>query len=432
MKRTLSSNPGLETLIFRRSGRWITVIITISLIFTACTPAAPLPTPTAPTVVPATEAAPPTSEQPAEPAKTPVMPPQFPNPNAFEWKVVLTGLDNPLDLASPGDNSERYFILEKAGTIRVAKGGALLPKPFLDLNGLVNTTANEQGLLGIAFHPQYASNGFFYLNYTDRDGNTVVSRWQVSPDPDTADPGSEKPLLRIQQPYPNHNGGGMSFGPDGTLYIATGDGGSSGDPQGHAQALDTLLGKILRLDVNSNERYAIPVSNPFASGGGSPEIWVNGLRNPWRFSFDRLTGDLYIADVGQNKVEEINFLPAGSPGGANFGWNYREGAHPFKGSPPANLELTDPVWEYDHSQGCSITGGYVYRGPSLPEWQGIYVFGDFCTGSVWGLLQTAPGIWEAELMYKTGAGISSFGEDDDGELYLLDYRDGQVLRLERK
>jgi glucose/arabinose dehydrogenase len=244
-------------------------------------------------------------------------------------------------------------------------------------------------------------------------------------------PATEKVLLRVKQPYPNHNGGGVVFGPDGYLYLSFGDGGSSGDPQNRAQSLDTLLGKILRIDVSQGDAYAIPAGNPYAKGGGLPEIWAYGLRNPWRFSFDRETGELYIADVGQNKYEEVNFIPAGAGAGYNYGWRYREGLHPFKDEPPAGLKLIDPVWEYAHDQGCSITGGFVYRGKLLPELTGTYLAGDYCSGRIWGLKRDAGGKWQAQELFKLNAAISSFGQDLNGEIYLLDLGSGRILRLER-
>jgi glucose/arabinose dehydrogenase len=324
------------------------------------------------------------------------------------------------------------FVLEQGGRIFVLQNGnVLLPDPFLDISSEVGSQGSEQGLLGIAFSPQYARDGFFYVNYTDRAGNTVISRFKVSQNPDLADPASEQNLLHVDQPFPNHNGGSVVFGPDGYLYLGLGDGGSAGDPQKNGQSLNTLLGKILRIDVSGAGGYKIPRDNPFASAGGRPEIWAYGLRNPWRFSFDRLTGDLYIADVGQDTYEEIDFRPAGSPGGANFGWNFREGAHPFRGVPPDNAALIDPVFEYDHTQGCSVTGGYVYRGKDLPGLNGVYLFSDYCSGTIWGLLQ-AGGAWKSAVLFDSGMHVTSFGEDQNGEIYLLDQGDGSVHRLMKK
>jgi glucose/arabinose dehydrogenase len=334
-------------------------------------------------------------------------------------------------IVDPGDNSGRLFIVEQPGVIRIYQAGRLLSEPFLDIRQQVGSRGNEQGLLGLAFHPAYAQNGLFYVNYTDLNGDTVVARFAVSSqDADRADAGSEQQLLFVRQPYPNHNGGSVVFGPDGYLYLGLGDGGSGGDPQGSGQSLDTPLGKILRIDVDSGSPYAIPAGNPF-SAPQAPEIWAYGLRNPWRFSFDRLTGDLYVADVGQNQWEEVNYLPAGSPPGANFGWNYREGLHPYEGTPPGSSVLIDPVAEYDHAQGCSVTGGYVYRGEELPAWQGVYLYGDFCSGIIWGLVRDASGAWQKQVLFETGRNISSFGEDAAGELYLTDLN-GAIYRLKAR
>jgi glucose/arabinose dehydrogenase len=235
-------------------------------------------------------------------------------------------------------------------------------------------------------------------------------------------------LLHIEQPFQNHNGGELQFGPEGYLYIGMGDGGSAGDPLGNGQLLQTLLGKILRIDVDSSEPYAVPPDNPFVSGGGMWEIWFYGLRNPWRFSFDRLTGDLYIGDVGQDAWEEIDFLPLGTPGGGNLGWNFYEGSHPYRGSPPLGSIFIMPVAEYGHDLGDSVTGGYVYRGKNLLDWQGVYLYGDYSSGRVWGLLHLPDGTWQNALMFETATNISSFGVDENGEIYLVDYN-GSIMTL---
>ncbi|HBX69257.1 MAG TPA: hypothetical protein DEH25_07705, partial [Chloroflexi bacterium] len=261
----------------------------------------------------------------AQPTDAPPSVTAFPNPVDYQWSAVATDLNSPIEIVSAGDGSGRLFIIEQRGAIRVLQDGQLLPTPYLDIRAQVGSEGNEQGLLGLAFHPDYAQNGIFFLDYTDLNGNTVVSRWQVSADPNLADPASETAILSVKQPYSNHNGGHLTFGPDGYLYIGLGDGGSAGDPAGNAQNTSTLLGKILRLDVDRGTPYAIPPDNPFAAGGGSPEIWAWGLRNPWKFSFDRATGDLYIGDVGQNLWEEVDFWEASAPLGANFGWNFWEG-----------------------------------------------------------------------------------------------------------
>lgn len=365
------------------------------------------------------------------PTPTPVTVTELPDPSGYTWHLVVSGLDKPEGLANAGDNSGRLFIIEQAGLVRILQDGNLLTAPFLDLTMNVSC-CGEQGLLGLAFHPKYRENGLFYVDYTEKVGNqlyTVISRFNVSAnDPNLADPASEMRLLQIEQPFQNHNGGELQFGPEGYLYIGMGDGGSAGDPLGNGQSNETLLGKILRIDVDSSEPYAIPPGNPFAEGGGLWEIWLYGLRNPWRFSFDRLNGDLYVGDVGQDSWEEISYLPAGNPGGENLGWSFYEGSHPYRGSPPLDAVFVMPVVEYGHDLGNSITGGYVYRGRELPSWQGVYIYGDFSSGRVWGLLHLPDGGWQNAIMYDTNANISSFGLDENGELYLVDYK-GNLLIL---
>lgn len=345
---------------------------------------------------------------------------QFPNPNAFAWVPIVDGLTRPLDLQSAFDGSGRLFVIEKYGAIRIFKDGQLLDQPFLNIDDRVNDERNEMGLLGLAFHPNYEQNGYFYVNYTGEGGHTRISRFQASND--IADPNSERVLMVIDQPYPNHNGGAVIFGPDGHLYLGLGDGGSGGDPHKNGQNTSTLLGKVLRVDVNNGDLYSIPADNPFEN-----EVWAYGLRNPWRMSFDRATGDLWIGDVGQNQYEEINYLPAGSPGGANFGWSIMEGTHGYDGFPQSDLLL--PAVEYSHDFGCSVTGGYVYRG-SMPEWKGIYIYGDYCSGTVWGLT-LLNGQWQSQVLFETDLRITSFGEDEAGELYLLSDT-GTVYLLTRK
>jgi glucose/arabinose dehydrogenase len=387
---------------------------------------------TAPTPTPQADGGSPT-EQPTE-LQDPTSPPTntpitnvttFPDPEQYPLVELTSGLDRPLFLTHAGDSSSRLFVVEKPGRIVILQDSQPLDVPFLEIPGRINSQDSERGLLGLAFHPNYAQNGYFYVNYTDSRGDTVVSRFQVTSDPNIADPNSEKILLNISQPYANHNGGMIVFSPDGYLYIGMGDGGSGGDPQNNAQNPDTLLGKILRIDVDSGDPYSIPEGN---APNALPEIWALGVRNPWRFSFDRATGDLWIGDVGQNQWEEVDFLPAGVQAGVNLGWDYYEGTHAFDGTPSEDLELVFPVIEYSHPGGhCSVTGGYVYRGAN-PDWQGIYLYGDYCSGTIWGALAGPDGVWQTIRLYQTGSGLASFGQDQDGELYAV-YLNGSVFRL---
>ncbi len=351
----------------------------------------------------------------------------FPNPVDFQWSQIAVGLSSPIGISHAGDTSNGLYIIEQAGTIRILLEGQILSTPFLDIRAKVGAGGNEQGLLGLDFHPAYEQNGTFFIHYTDLDGNTIISRLQVSANPYLADANTETPILRVQQPYGNHNGGHLAFGPDGYLYIGLGDGGSANDPAGNAQNLSVLLGKMLRLDIDNAMPYAIPPDNPYINDGGLSEIWFSGLRNPWRYSFDRLTGDLYIGDVGQNQWEEINFWSADAPGGTNFGWDFWEGLHPFEGSQPQNLAHELPIWEYGRDLGCSVTGGVVYRG-SMPTWQGIYIYGDFCSGRIWGLLRDGNSNWQNTLLFETEFNIAAFGEDEAGEIYLAD-RAGGIYQL---
>ena len=309
--------------------------------------------------------------------------------------------------------------------------------PFLDLTNLV-LCCGERGLLSIAFHPRYAQNGFFFVNYTERsgpagEGATVVARYSVSAaDPNRADPSSAKVLLRIGQPFVNHNGGQLQFGPDGYLYIGMGDGGSGGDPGNRAQNLADPLGKILRINIDAGEPYSSPASNPFVGRSDArPEIWAYGLRNPWRFAFDRATGDLWIADVGQGAWEEIDFQARTSIGSENYGWRRMEGTHCF--NPGSNCDdgtTVAPVLEYDHSGGaCSVTGGYVYRGARYPQLHGTYVYGDYCNGIIRGARRAGSGTVTSRLLIDTNFTISTFGEDFNGELYVADYSGGRLFHI---
>lgn len=343
----------------------------------------------------------------------------------------MAGFNQPLNIAHAGDGSGRLFVVERGGRIRIIKDGAVLPAPFLDVSAKVRTAGGEQGLLGLAFSPDYASNGHFYVNYTDLQGTSVIARYSVSSNPDAADASSETVLLTLEQPYANHNGGHIAFGPnDGYLYIGFGDGGSANDPLGSGQNTDTLLGKILRIDVESGvQPYAIPATNPYAQTAGyRAEIWALGLRNPWRFAFDGATGDLYIADVGQALWEEVNFQPASSPGGENYGWSIMEGAHCFQSVTCDTAGLTLPVAEYDHSLGCSITGGVVYRGAAYPALRGTYLYADYCSGRIWSLKRDGVA-WEASLLLDTPYRITAFGEDEDGNVYLTHYTSGEIYRI---
>ena len=366
----------------------------------------------------------PVPTQTTAPTPTPADVTEFPDPANYAWIEIVSGLNKPIGLVSAGDGSGRLFIIQQPGQIVIHDGTSPQVQPYLDLRGKVGTKGSEQGLLGIAFHPQYAENGIFFVSYTDKDWANVISRFQVSSNPDLADAGSEAIILTIPQPYTNHNGGQILFGPDGYLWVAIGDGGSAGDPQGNGQNTDNLLGSLLRIDINQ-EPYAIPEGNPFGN-----EIWAYGLRNPWRFTFDPVYQDLYIADVGQAKWEEVNFLPAGSPAGANFGWDYREGKHTFEGTPSSSLVMIDPVAEYDHGDGCSVSGGAVYRG-ALLEWQGVYLYGDFCSGTVWGLLNTPEGEWLNEALFKFDSRIAAIDQDENGEVYLVDIY-GSIFKLTQK
>ncbi|MCE7948905.1 MAG: glucose dehydrogenase [Chloroflexi bacterium CFX4] len=363
------------------------------------------------------------------------------DPYAFRFEQVGGKFDNPLYLTHANDHSGRLFVVEQAGQVWIMyEDGRMLEQPFFDINALVTDDTfragyTERGLLSLAFHPQYAENGTFFVYYFDRDGHTALARYRVSSDdPNRADPTSGVILLRIAQPFTDHNGGGLKFGADGYLYLSVGDGGGTqGDPDGNAQNLSVLLGKILRLDVSdlSADRYAIPPDNPFLNTPeAAPEVWAYGVRNPWRISFDRETGDLYIADVGWAGAEEVSFVASGSQGGMNFGWNIIEGNNRLSDRQLDAANYVPPFVTYDHTQGCSVTGGYVYRGALLQALRGLYFYGDYCNGNVWVAERGRDGTWENRPFKNTGRQISSFGEDQRGELYLIDYK-GYVLRLRR-
>jgi len=343
---------------------------------------------------------------------------------------VASGFTSPLALVQSNDGTNRFFVVEQRGTIRIIQNGAPLAANFLDISSKVSS-GGEKGLLGLAFHPQFAQNRKFYINYTRVQNSqlqSVIAEYLVSAaDPNQADATSERILLVLNQPFDNHNGGQLAFGPDGFLYIGFGDGGSGGDPMGNGQSLSTLLGKILRINVNGtsgSKPYGIPADNPFLNGA-APEIWAYGLRNPWRFSFDS-TGRLFCGDVGQGQFEEVDIIQKGG----NYGWNVMEGAHCFNPSSGCNQSgLILPIAEYDHSEGTAIIGGFVYRGTAITQLQGSYVFGDFTGGKIWRLQETSSGSWTRTVLLTTTRTISSFGQDQAGELYVVDYGAGAVLKL---
>jgi glucose/arabinose dehydrogenase len=348
-------------------------------------------------------------------------------------RPVVGGLDSPLLVTHAGDGSGRLFVVERGGHVHVVRRGRVLPEPFLDLSGQVTSSGGlgEQGLLGLAFHPEYARNGRLFVNYTDRSGDTVVAEYRVSrQDPNRANPGSARNVLQVDQPFRNHNGGNVIFGPDGYLYVGMGDGGSGGDPNGNGQRLDTLLGKLLRIDVDGRRPYGIPPDNPFRGRESArPEIWGYGLRNPWRFSFDEEAGRLWIGDVGQGSREEIDRVRAGR-GGVNYGWNIMEGDLCFQ--PPQGCDasgLVRPISVYPTGIGCAVVGGFVYRGSRFPVLRGGYLFGDTCNGMIWGLRADGPSPQRPVPLLDTGHILSSFGVDEAGELYVTDLEGGAVYRV---
>jgi glucose/arabinose dehydrogenase len=351
---------------------------------------------------------------------------------------IAAGLSAPLLVTHAGDGSDRLFVVEQTGKVRIVDGaGDLLSAPFIDLSRSVSG-GGEQGLLGLAFHPSYATNGRLYFSYTDLNGTSVIREYKVlASNPDRVDGASGRTILRVRQPYANHNGGHIAFGPDGYLYIGLGDGGSGGDPGNRAQSLGTLLGKILRIDVNGRTGtlpYGIPSTNPYVGRTGLDQIWAYGLRNPWRFSFDRVTGDLWIGDVGQGEWEEVDRALAvrgrNAGRGFNFGWRVMEGAHCFRPSSGCDRTAkTLPLTEYAHARGrCSVTGGYVYRGDAYPHLAGAFFFADYCSGDIWYVDRGATRGVIPTLAMTTGSQVTSFGEGEDGELYLTE-AGGTVLRL---
>jgi glucose/arabinose dehydrogenase len=436
----------------------------LAILLAACGPAATPVTPTSASMARALDLTPATLEASVPPAETPTLaaaatsrpaPSAIPSvvPSAVSSPVatavsspaapsldavrvalrpVADNFAQPVFVTHAGDGSGRLFVVEKPGLIHILEGGRLLPTPFLDIRDRVGSRNTEQGLLGLAFAPNYAGSGTFFVDYTDLSGDTVVARFAVTADPNVADPGSEFTVLKIAQPAANHNGGMLAFGPDGNLYIGAGDGGGAGDRYRNGQNPQTLLGKLLRLDVTSDPKqpYMIPADNPWVNAQWNgqeilPEIRALGLRNPWRFSFDRATGDLWIGDVGQDQYEEVDRVPAGSKGDLNFGWPIMEGTHCYPASADcqrAGLEM--PVIDYTHgANGCSITGGYVYRGRQIPALEGVYLYADYCTGKIWGLVRDGSG-WRSRELLDSSLNVSSFGEDQAGELYVVDLNGG--------
>ena len=357
-------------------------------------------------------------------------------PDALQLSLrpVVDGLNQPLFITHAGDGSGRLFVVEKGGLIRIFQAGEVLATPFLDLAALTSDSGSEQGLLGLAFAPGYAQSGLFFVNYTDAQGDTQIVRYQARRDvPNQADPASVFAVLTVAQPARNHNGGMLLFGQDGYLYIGLGDGGGSNG--NNAQKADTLLGKMLRIDVTSDlsQPYTIPPDNPWvnAAWDGTParaEIWAAGLRNPWRYSVDRATGDLWIGDVGDSQFEEINLAPAGLAG-LNFGWPLLEGASCSSGEPCGQEDFTTPLYTYDHSGRCAVTGGYVYHGSQFPALTGVYFFGDYCSGELWATWREATGAWQTQLLLDSELQISSFGEDEAGELFVTDLSGGTISQL---
>ncbi|MFN8592952.1 MAG: PQQ-dependent sugar dehydrogenase [Thermomicrobiales bacterium] len=355
--------------------------------------------------------------------------PFSPETFAVSLEPVATGLDQPVYVIGAPDDTDRLFVVERPGRIRLVEKGLILPEPFLDITSLVQSGGSEQGLLSMAFAADFESSGEFYVFYTARSdegvGDNTVARFQISRDePRLADAKSGTVILAVPDSRVNHNGGQLQIGPDGLLYIGLGDGGGAGDPDGNGQNPMTLLGSLLRIRPEGNS-YSIPSDNPFADGeSGAPEVWVWGVRNPWRFSFDRDNGDVWIGDVGQGQFEEIDWLPFADAGGANLGWNVMEGKRCYREATCDGDGLTLPIADYAHDLGCSVVGGYVYRGEREPVLGGVYLFADFCSGRIWGLGRDATGDWVISEPVETGLNISSFGEDAGGEMYAVDLGGG--------
>jgi glucose/arabinose dehydrogenase len=386
-----------------------------------------------PTATPAVEGS--DETQAAAPPDPPAASPDL-SAVSVRLEPFLEGIEQPLFVTHAGDGSGRLFVVEKIGRILVVQDGQVLETPLLDISGQVSLSS-EQGLLGLAFAPDFATSGFFYINYTNEIGDTVISRFSLSADdPNQADPASELPILQLDQPAPNHNGGMIAFGPDGYLWIGMGDGGAANDRFGNGQNPQTLLAKMLRINVASDpdEPYTIPADNPWVAADWNGqdvrnEIWAVGLRNPWRWSFDRQTGDLWIADVGQNMIEEINVVPSTDMSGLNFGWPIMEGKSCFGTENCDQTGLVLPVTDYRHEGNCSVTGGYVYRGQAHRAWNGVYFYGDYCSGRLWALAPDGAGGWSTVELAQNPIALSSFGEDEAGELYVTDLSGGVVYRM---
>ena len=437
--RNRSRNFNLNSESLRKLGRLWKISVVIGMVFVSACSRDSTPAPQSEEPVVATVQTQAATATMTSPATEPPPPTDTPVPiEASVWPETvlvetITGLKNPVDFADAGDGSGRLYVVEQAGRVQLFNEGVKGETPFLDIRDRVDC-CGEKGLLGIAFPPDFADSRIFYVNYTTvvpGSLHTRVSRFRLRDDAHLADPGSEEIILEFFQPWANHNGGQLVFGPDDYLWIGTGDGGSGGDPQDNGQKGQTLLGKMLRIDVTSptDALYVIPADNPFVGNDEFlDEIWAYGLRNPWRYSFDRETGDLYIADVGQNAWEEVSFQPADSRGGENYGWRITEGLHCFNPAVGCStVELTLPVAIYGRESGQSITGGFVYRGADHPSLQGIYFFADYVSGRIWGLRQDG-GHWEARMLLDTSHNVSSFGEDASGNLYVVDHQ-GTVLQV---
>lgn len=404
------------------------LLVAGAILVTACSTATPSPSPSV---------SPPTPS-PATPTPTPSEPSPSPSrvtasPGQVQLEVIVADLAQPLDLDPARDGSGRVFVAEQGGRIRIVVDGELIERPFLDIADRL-TAGGEQGLLGIALHPAFPDDPRIFVDYTNLQGDTVVSSFELSGDPDVADPDSERIILEVGQPFGNHNGGALAFGPDGRLYIALGDGGSGGDPQGNGRRLDTLLAKILRIDVDvppdQDPAYDIPEDNPWATGadGARPEIWLTGLRNPWRMRFDRATGDLWIGDVGQGEWEEIDVARNGI-GGLDFGWATMEGSQCYDADDCDRTGLTLPLTEYDHEFGCAVIGGVVMRDPTQPALVGRYLFADACSGRFWTIESAGDTPREPTIVAETGRQVSAIGEDADGRILVTDLIAGELLRV---